>query len=173
MTQAQLFHDPAPANGAILSSCGLYRYRLWRTVSLSFRRLLWLCLNSSTADAIVNDPSVTRMMGFAKQWGFGRMDVVNLFAFRSSNPKALLGVADPVGPENDNHIAQAVAEAEVIVAGWGSSIPRKLLWRRDSVRRLLVGKTVMCLNKTEEGDPRHPLYLPKTVPLEVLWQPNQ
>lgn len=171
MNQATLFSEPAPQSGAILSPCGLYRYRLWRAVGLAPGRVLFVCLNPSTADALIDDPSVRRMAGFAKAWGYGRLDVVNMFAFRATNPKDLGRALDAVGPENDSHIRQAVAEANLVVAAWGGSIPTKFAARRNSMRRLFEGKTVMCLSKTEGGDPRHPLYLPRSVPLEVLWQP--
>lgn len=173
MSQVALFAEPAPTSGAILSPCGLYRYRLWRTVSLAVRRVLFACLNPSTADALIDDASVRQMIGFARLWGFGRLDVVNVFGFRATNPKDLMRVLDPLGPDNDSHILAAAAEADVIVAAWGGSIPAKLASRRLSMRRLLAGKTVWCLSTTKDGDPRHVLYLPRTTPLEVLWQPAE
>src|ERR1019366_833740 len=78
-----------------------YRYSLWRRVGESRRRVLFVMLNPSTADAIVDDPTIRRCMGFARTWGFGELEVCNLFAYRSPCPSALLRAADPVGPSND------------------------------------------------------------------------
>ncbi len=169
MSQVSLFAEPAPYNGAILSPCGLFRYRLWRTVGPSPRRVLFGCLNPSTADALIDDATVRQMIGFAKLWGYGRFDVVNMFAFRATNPRDLLRAMDPVGPDNDNHIAAAAGEAETIVAAWGGSIPPRMTGRRDAMRRLFKARAVYCLNRTKDGEPRHVLYLPRSTPLEVLW----
>src|SRR5438270_2376466 len=40
------------------------------------------------------------LLGFAKSWGFGGVEVVNLFAYRTTDPGELRRVADPVGAEN-------------------------------------------------------------------------
>jgi hypothetical protein len=72
-----------------------YRYSLWRRVGESRRRVLFVMLNPSTADAIVDDPTIRRCMGFARTWGFGELEVCNLFAYRSPCPSALLRPADP------------------------------------------------------------------------------
>src|SRR5262245_19133112 len=93
---------------ALISPCGLYRYWLTRTWDNSLRRVCWVMLNPSTADAEQDDPTIRRCVGFARSWGAGGIIVVNLFAFRASDPKALLRAADPVGPDNDGHILKSV-----------------------------------------------------------------
>ncbi len=91
-------------NGAVLSADGVYRYRLWRTWDASKPTLAFLMLNPSTADATEDDPTIRRCLGFAKEWGYGSLVVVNLFALRSPNPDALRENDDPVGPENGEHL---------------------------------------------------------------------
>jgi hypothetical protein len=76
-------------------------------------------LNPSTADAEKFDPTVRRCFGFARDWGFGGLEVVNLFALRSTYPEQLKKVSDPVGPENDAVIRRAVKAADLVVASWG------------------------------------------------------
>ena len=44
------------------------------------------------------------------KWGYGRMDVCNIFALRSTDPKELYKDEDPVGSENDFHIRIAAKE---------------------------------------------------------------
>ena len=41
-------------------------------------------LNPSTADAQTNDPTIRRCLQFAQAWGYGTLEVVNLFAFKGN-----------------------------------------------------------------------------------------
>jgi hypothetical protein len=86
------------------------------------------------------------------------MEVVNLFAWRSPRPEALRQAADPIGTNNDPHIAKAAAAAQTIVCGWGNH--GRSQDRADAVRRLLAGRALSCLGITKCGEPAHPLYLP-------------
>src|SRR3954471_10304152 len=107
--------------GAHLSSDGVYRYtlsRLWDTDPVS-PEMVWVMLNPSTADAAVDDPTIRRCIGFARLWGYAGIRVVNLFALRAADPKALLAHQDPVGPDND-HWLRAVTGERFTMAAWGS-----------------------------------------------------
>src|SRR4051812_17109287 len=114
--------EPLSQRGALLSDDGLYRYRLWRIWEELAPVMVWVMLNPSTADADVDDPSIRKCVGFAKANGCGGIIVVNLFAWRATDPKELRAVADPVGPENDAHIRWAVKAPllATVVAGWGT-----------------------------------------------------
>lgn len=146
-------------SGARISECGLYRYRLWRDWDTHRDSLLWIMLNPSTADAAQDDPTIRRCVGFAKQWGFGRIEVVNLFALRSPSPKALKGHRDPVGPRNDViiHHACTTHNSDGIIAAWGSH--GDILGRASDVKREIMQFKPMCLGVTVGGHPRHPLYV--------------
>ena len=72
-------HDCQP--GAVV--VGPYRYLLWREWNAKLPRLLWILLNPSTADERVDDPTLRRVLGFSRSYGFGGLEVVNLFALRS------------------------------------------------------------------------------------------
>ena len=56
-------------------------------------------LNPSTADHLADDPSITRCMSRAVAGKFGRLDVVNLFPLRATDPNELLTHPDPIGPK--------------------------------------------------------------------------
>jgi hypothetical protein len=117
-------------------------------------------LNPSTADSAIDDPTVRKCIAFARRWGFGRLEVVNLFAGRAATPEALFRMADPCGPENDAHIEAGAGRADHIIAAWGnhgtvSSRDRAVL---PMLRR--SGKPVSCLAVNLTGAPRHPLYVP-------------
>jgi hypothetical protein len=143
---------------AIISDCGRYRYALSRQWSEAPGVATFIMLNPSTADARVDDPTVKRCIGFAQAWGMGRLHVLNLYALRSTDPKGLWVVDDPVGPENDRHIAaHAQLAAETgwpLVAAWGANA------RPDRVAHVLRFPGMVALTAlgvTNSGSPKHPL----------------
>lgn len=157
-------------NGARLSECGRYRYRLWRIWDDLAPVMVWVMLNPSTADASVDDPTIRKCVGFAKANQHGGIIVVNLFAWRATNPKELPKVADPIGPENDEHILWAVKAPIMcsVVAGWGGNKFAAKRARRVATLIKGAGRPVQCFRRSEEGNPWHPLYLPYTSPLVAL-----
>lgn len=147
---------------AYISADGLYRYDLLREweVEGPDPQICWVMLNPSTADATQDDPTIRRCVGFSKAWGFGSLIVVNLFALRSTDPKALLSSdVSPIGPENDACIERAVWEADCVMAAWGTK--GGYLNRAAKVTDLIVrtGRTIHCLARTKDGHPKHPLYV--------------
>ena len=174
--QPSLFKAPpafAPeiAAGADLSDDGLYRYRLWRKWAPG-ARMVFCMLNPSTADAHQDDPTIRRCIGFAKEHGCGALDVVNLFALRSTDPAALFDHPDPIGPANDDAIAAAAKGAAVVVVAWGAE--GGLRHRDQEVLDLLdrfAEAPPVCLGRTKAGFPRHPLYVAKATPLSD-YEPN-
>lgn len=134
-------------------------------------------LNPSTADETVDDPTIRRVIGFSRAWGFGRMLVVNLFALRTTRPHDLSDSAAPVGPGNDDAISEAVSAADVLLFAWGNhgvtSNPGTGVRRDHEVLDALAGvsKAIRCLGTTNEGQPRHPLYLP-ALSAPVVFRPG-
>lgn len=108
---------------AELSPCGLYRYWLWRKWSDGGKRVTFVMLNPSTADALMDDPTIRKCVGFAKRLGFDELFVVNLFAYRATEPKELQRVGWRIaeGPANDNHTATACMLASLVIAAWGAT----------------------------------------------------
>lgn len=137
-----------------------HRYRLSRVWDDSLMRVNFVMLNPSTADAFKLDPTVRRCMGFATSWGAGACEVTNAYALRSTDPKGLKAVEDPVGEHNDDAIVAAATDADLVIAAWG--VHAVYLGREDSVRRLLcdAGVKVHYLRLTKDGHPGHPLYVP-------------
>lgn len=150
----------ASESGAVLDATNTYRYRLWRTISRDKepRNVVWILLNPSTADAAKDDPTIRRCLGYSRAWGYERMTVVNLFALRSANPKALREHADPVGPENDKHLVYAAHGADLVICAWGNH--GSLHNRAADVRTLLAAEDIPlhCLRVSKTGQPVHPLY---------------
>lgn len=145
--------------GATIDPSNRYRYALQREWDPDAPRVAFVMLNPSTADATQDDPTIRRCIGFARSWGYGALEVVNLFAYRTTDPEALRRVPDPVGPENDRYILRARHRARETLVAWGN---RGVLLGRDRavLRLLLRGKgAVRCLGLTQAGHPRHPLYV--------------
>lgn len=151
---------------AVISDCGKYRYSLSRVWDNSKPKVLFIMLNPSTADAEKDDPTIRRCIGFAKDWGYGGLYVVNLFALRATNPKELLTAPFVVGVENEKWIRRMSSLAHLVVCAWGnSSIVSKLQKRLDHTWKPLSwidkSKPLHYLELSNDGTPKHPLYLPE------------
>jgi len=124
--------------------------------------------NPSTADETVEDATIRKCIKFSRRWGHGAITVVNVFAWRSTDPQALYEVDDPIGPDNDATILREVRSAGVVVCAWG-----KHAALRDRGREVLAGLRVAgvvpkALKLNKDGSPQHPLYIrDDTVPFVI------
>jgi len=144
-------------SNAALSACRTYRYDLCRGWGDPKRMVAFIGLNPSTADETKEDPTIRRCIGFAKAWGYGGIHMLNLFAFRATDPKAMKTADDPVGPLNDYYIMGVHMLCEKTVAAWGSH--GGYMDRSAAVRKLIP--ELYCLKTNRDGQPAHPLYLKK------------
>ena len=154
----------------------VYRYRLIIDFRGSMfqknqcRRMLIIMLNPSTADEMKDDPTVRRVCGFAQREGFEQVEVQNLFALRSTDPKALLNHSDPVGPNWLDNLKSGLAESEFLCLGWGThgGLNNR---DKDVMETLNFGwpspLKIHCLGHTGGGFPKHPLYLAEETKFEV------
>lgn len=175
--------DIGPDGIAVFSECDRWRYLLTRTWDkISPPRIAtWIMCNPSTADAFVLDPTIRRCVAFSKREGCTALIVVNVYAWRSTDPKALNGNREAFGRHNATHIRQALREADVAIAAWGSfraSGSDGTSWSaylpgsggaHGVVKAIAseVGKPLHALRVTRGGDPGHPLYVPAAAPLEL------
>lgn len=160
---------------AKISPCGNYRYTLVRGWPGGNGCLVVVMLNPSKADWSVNDPTVTRCIRFAQAWGYNSLIVLNLFAWRGTDPRSLLNAVkeghDPIGPDNDAELRAVLTEhaGGTVVLGWGSHpflssiLPARASYVRGMLREL--GVNPMCLGHNDDGSPAHPLYIPKNARL--------
>lgn len=160
---AEAAHQNSTGKSAVISPCGKYRYRLERSwlEGNQEQKACFIMLNPSTADAIEDDPTIRRCIGFSKAWGYGGVIVVNLFAFRSTNPALLRKsvIGGVVGENNDDFIRNAALECNGAVAAWGAH--GTFGNRENKVRAILSLNKIPLyyLALTKDGHPRHPLYL--------------
>ncbi len=137
-----------------------YRYALRRVWDDSLGSVLFVMMNPSTADPFVDDPTVAKCQRYARAWGYGTLWVGNTFAYRATNQKQLLQVADPVGPGNDKWLLKMAAQAGIIVLAYGKP-HNNLRQRGRDVAGLLrrAGHPLHVLKLCNDGTPSHPLYL--------------
>lgn len=144
---------------AILSADRKYRYVLTRIWDETKPTVVFIGLNPSTADEEADDKTIRKCIGYAKRWGYGKLIMANLFAFRSTDPSLLKRVEDPVGPDNDSYIQKCVSESNLVIACWGNH--GKLL----NLAKVLMDSlpNLVCLKRNKNGTPHHPLYLSKDI----------
>jgi hypothetical protein len=174
-------------SGANISACGKYRYKLWREWRgvatkehwrwFGFKdgagqevsepkACLFIMFNPSTADGKIDDPTIRRCVSFAKREKYDRLEVVNLFAWRATDPGiigSLTGKGDPIGPANQDAVTDTALVAGLIVCAWG--VEGSLIGQDETVLGWLGDRRRYALGLTKDGHPRHPLYLPKDAPL--------
>ena len=141
-----------------------WRYRLVRVWDSKRPRLAWVILNGSDADEHHNDPTVRRCISFARAWGYGGVDIANLYGLVSKNPGALRRHSDPVGADNDRHLAAVCSENDLTVLAWGPDACADRVHAVTQKLRRLTGShggSLAVLGWTQGEQPLHPLLAPK------------
>jgi len=150
---------------AVISECGLYRYRLDRNINglLGGKVYAFFGVNPSTADSSTDDATVRKWRGFVSRWGGSRFIVGNVFAYRATDVKELAIVDSPIGPLNDRYLHDICTEADILVPCWGDrgKLPQQLRRHLDYAMSYVQSfrKPVMTFGVTKGGDPLHPLML--------------
>lgn len=141
---------------AVLSTCRQYRYSLSRVWDEGLPLCAFVGLNPSTADETVDDNTIRRCMGFALEWGFGGLVMLNLFAFRTKSPEIMKAAPHPVGLDNDGHLLEWKSKCSLVIAAWGIHGSHM---GRDRAVKALLGGGMRCLGLTKAGHPKHPLFV--------------
>jgi len=142
---------------AIVSPDGKYRYSLTRKWGEG-RCLLFIMLNPSTADSTIDDPTIKKCEKYAKREKFKSMCVVNLYAYRSTDPSIVMrmGLVDAEGPDNESHIISSILLSDAIICAWGKHGGKGT---HKAIKVLsTTDKEIFCLDINKDGSPKHPLY---------------
>jgi len=139
---------------AVFSRNKVYRYALERSWNETLPKVMIIGLNPSTADATVDDPTIRKCIRMSNNWGYGSLVMVNLFAYRATDPKDLLKAEQPVGTKNTWHIRKYLKLVDEIVCAWGNH--GNYLNRDRRVLNWLPPCKAIAINKS--GTPAHPLY---------------
>ena len=154
MKEQPLFAELASTGGADFSVDRLHRYHLWRQWDASKPAVMFIGLNPSKADESETDNTITRVINFAKTWGYGKVHMMNLFTYVSTNPDYL--IRDSNLESNFARIMELHAECDRIIFAWGKYRAAK---ERAAQLTELIGKDAYCLKKNKDGSPIHPLYV--------------
>ncbi len=166
---------------ATFSDDGVYRYELGGdigpvepllSVTRQVKLILWIMLNPSTADGIDDDPTIRTIVTFSELWGYNRLIVGNLYAYRATRTRDLFKAMNAstyvVGPGNDRRLARMVERVRVadgrVMAAWG----RGGTPRRAQEVHALAGE-MWCLKTNNDGSPVHPLYQPHSL-VPTVWK---
>lgn len=154
-------------NDAVISDCGQYRYLLRRVWDHAKPRALLIMLNPSTADARTDDATIRSCVRLLTGLGYGSLEVVNVFAWRATDPSELSKVEKPLGPDNEAVVYAAVSRCDVVICAWGAHplAAAKTTHLRSFLRSRKPA--IYCFGKTKAGAPKHPLYIKSGTPLEV------
>jgi hypothetical protein len=155
MKQLDLFEEEDDfASGAHFSLAGSYRYSLWRIWDSDKPKIMFIGLNPSTAGKKEDDPTMRRVISFAKQWGYGGVFMLNLFTIITSDPKNLKNCPDKDRKGNEFLFVYSSLVQKIVFA-WGNFKESKD--KADEIKRLFPD--AYCLKKNKDGSPRHPLYV--------------
>lgn len=149
--------------GAVFTRDRLHRYTLWRRFQPQAeigRMIAFIGLNPSTADETQNDPTVRRCIGFAQDWGYDGMVMLNIFAYRATDPTVMKAIENPIGRRNTRAIRCTAHAVDRVICCWGVHGAHRN--RGPAIRNLLLKdgiSHVFHLGLTQSGHPKHPLYL--------------
>lgn len=157
-----------PKKGACFDESGRHRLLLWRRwEGRHAPTVLFVMLNPSTADAAVDDPTIRRCLGFASDWGFGRLIVANLFSLRATDPEELKGKREHEirDPRCIPWTVIAAKRAHMTVVAWGTKGARPD-GGAEVLPSLRAVTAVHHLGRSKDGHPKHPLYLAADTPIQ-------
>jgi hypothetical protein len=161
-SQFDIFESNGELSTAIFSKDRMYRYVLsWKTGIPGTKKIVWIMLNPSTANAFKLDPTLTRCLYRSRHHKANEMIILNLFAMRSPYPKDLYKVDDPIGPSNDAFIKRITSLNDVlIVCAWGSHVLAKER-SLDVLRGIesMSTRAMYCVGLTKDNQPKHPLHV--------------
>lgn len=164
-----VLRDDGTRCSAALSPDRTYRYSLTRIWDQDKPFIRFVGLNPSTADEHIDDPTVRRCVGFARDWGAGGIVMLNVFAFRATDPRVMKRADDPIGPRNDWAIRLWTLDLSdaPVVACWGVHGDHQLRGRRvEHMLKQICPDRLRIFGLTKDGHPKHPLYLSRLARLE-------
>ena len=153
---------------AYFSECRTYRYWLTRTWNANLPTIAFVGLNPSVASLEVDDNTVRKCQVFARNWGYGRLLMLNLYAWRATDPKVMFKAKkdgfDIIGGVHNcfSSLQRYMLEfgAKRTVAAWGTNGGER---GREAERSL---DDLWCFSKNADRSPEHPLYVPYSTPLQ-------
>ncbi|MEN1785803.1 MAG: DUF1643 domain-containing protein [Bacteroidota bacterium] len=156
--------DLTQVQGAIFSNSGKERYVLWRTWEPMLSRVLFIGLNPSQAGVDTEDATTKRLRRHAQRFGFGGYVLMNCFSAIVTNSKDLKTFGD--WPRNVAYLNQVIPHCNTVVFAWGKHPLVKQEGRDIYFKKRFPSAMQLGINK--DGSPKHPLYLPYNITLNLM-----
>jgi hypothetical protein len=144
-----------------------YAFAVWWGDETLGSTVTWVLLNPATGDTDGRPrPILTGCRNRAKRWGYGGLIIVNLFAYRSRDPRRLLSVPPEValGPHNDTIIKKVSSDTAETIAAWGDH--GTIVGRDEAVRPLLSNPNCLPKPYATVSGKKQPFY-PKGIRLDA------
>ena len=154
---------------AYLSPDRVFRYWLLRVWDEALPLYCVIGANPSTADETEDDPTIRKVIGFGRSLGYGGALMLNVGAFRATDPKDWKAASDPFGPENTvDHLQRYIDQYSpaLVVAAWGKPVMSS---ERGKIRASVIKRKILgmkCWGMNADWSPRHPLMLSYSTPLK-------
>jgi hypothetical protein len=148
-----------------------YRTELRRWIGDSFpeKFMVFIGMNSSTAIADANDPTITREWGFTRREGYDGFKKYNVSDYRATFPEDLLTATVPLwSAQQEAMIRTGCMFASAIVICHGKLLKPLVPLAEKIIRDLRAdghGDKLWCFGKNADGSAKHPLYLKASTPL--------
>jgi hypothetical protein len=85
---------PGVKSAALFSESQMFRYWLTRTWDETLPTVAFIGLNPSVADLERDDNTVRKCQQFARNWGYGRLLMLNIYAYRATDPRNMWRAMD-------------------------------------------------------------------------------
>lgn len=143
---------------AEFSENGKFRFLLKRVWNVQGLRIMFIGLNPSIAGAEFDDPTITRLIHFAKKHGYGSFVICNLFPIIATKRARLIKhktFGRAMGTTNMEYILGNAQKCNGVVFMWGATKGT------DHRAKLLIERypNALCFGHNKDGSPKHPLYL--------------
>jgi hypothetical protein len=106
-------------NMVVYSDDEKYRYSLTKIWDENKPKAAFIGINPSDATELIMDKTVMNLTNHLVNEGFGKVEIVNLFAYRSKDQRGLINREDEHEKYNIDYIRQALQNSQLIIVGWG------------------------------------------------------
>ncbi len=157
----------------LISANNEYRWSLSFKITKSKKEIIFIGLNPSLSDSNFIDNTTRKIIKICKNYNYGNLKIINLFALISKNPDELLIHQKPVGYLNNKFINKSLKYWSEnknchLWLGWGNNgiffnrnkkIYKKIVnsysIKKDNFENPLGP---LFIKKTKKQNPIHPLY---------------
>jgi hypothetical protein len=128
--------------------------------------------NPGQADAVTNDATVRKYIGFAQRWGWGGFLAVNLFQWVATDMQELIArvaAGQPCNPPGCDRWFDDVMNGTPICFAWGRTPPKiRAAWEDRVAAYTELTPPTVCAGKNKDGSPVHLSRYPYTA-APIAW----